>query len=365
MPPESATIFMGRRRGARHDAQKGMVGEQMAGMQRILLLALSAGMALAAPPPHPPAGPPSAEAAAYLDQAIRLLRAHHINSAHADWPRLIAQADAEIAGARTPADTYPAIRHLIADLGVRHSFFMPPPTQAQIDAAAKAGPTGVVAGMAMPTSALLDGRVGVVRLPDLETFSPGGAERAKAYPQTLRTALQQLDKAPLCGWIVDLRGNGGGNMWPMLAGLDPLLGASPFGFFAKGETRQPWQRTPAGIFPVPLQPGAPVPPAFTLTHANAPLAVLIGPRTASSGEMTALALIGRPGVRTFGANSAGFLSGNIVAPLPDGAHLAITEVLVQDRTRKDYSGTIQPDVPAADAEQAAKDWVEQQCGKRA
>ena len=333
----------------------------MAGTLRILLLILSAGMALAPPPVHPPQGPPSAEAAAYLDQAIALLREHHINSAKADWPQLIAQAHTEIAGARTPGDTYPAIRRLIADLGVRHSFFMPPPSQAQIDAAAKAGPTGMVAGTAMPASALLDGRVGVVRLPALDTFSPGGPERGKTYPQLLRTALQQLDRAPLCGWIVDLRGNGGGNMWPMLTGLDPLLGASPFGYFSKGETREPWQRTPGGIFPAPVQPGPPAPPAFTLTHAGAPLAVLIGPGTASSGEMTALALIGRSSVRTFGSPSAGFLSGNIVVPLPDGAHLAITEVLVHDRTGKDYSGTIQPDVPAADAEQAARDWIEQQC----
>lgn len=333
----------------------------MAGTLRILLLVLSAGMALAAPPAHPPEGPPSAEAAAYLDQAIMLLRDHHINSAKADWPRLTAQAHAEIAGARTPGDTYPAIRHLIADLGVRHSFFMPPPTQAQIDAATKAGPTGMVAGTAMPASALLDGRVGLVRLPGLDTFSPGGPERGKTYPRILRAALQQLDQAPLCGWIVDLRGNGGGNMWPMLAGLDPLLGASPFGFFSRGEVRQPWQRTPSGIFPVPVQPDPATPPAFGLTHAGAPLAVLIGPGTASSGEMTALALIGRSGVRSFGSASAGFLSGNIVMPLPDGAHLAITEVLVHDRTGKDYSETIQPDVPATDAEQAAKDWIERQC----
>lgn len=335
----------------------------MAGTLRILLMMLSAGMALAAPPPHPPQGPPAPEAAAYLDQAVALLQAHHINSAKADWPTLTAQAHAEIAGARTAEDTYPAIRHLIAGLGVRHSFFMPPPTQAQVEAAAKAGPSGVVAGMEMPTSVLLDGRVGVVRLPGLETFSPGGPERARTYPRILRAALQRLDQAPLCGWIVDLRGDIGGNMWPMLAGLDPLLGASPFGFFSKGESREPWQRTPQGIFPVSLPPGPPAPPAFTLRHASAPLAILIGPGTASSGEMTALALIGRPGVRTFGTNSAGFLSGNVVLPLPDGAHLAITEVLVHDRTGKDYPETIQPDVPAADAQQAAAAWIERQCRK--
>jgi len=283
----------------------------------------------------------------------------------ADWPCLIGEAHARITGAKTPADTYPAIRALIGELGEKHSFFMPPPTRAQIDAAAKAGSTGVVAGMEMPTSALLDGRVGVVRLPALETFSPGGAERAKTYPRLLRAALEQYDKAPLCGWIVDLRNNGGGNMWPMLAGLDPLLGPSPFGFFVgTGHAPQPWVRTSNGITSIDAQAPPPAAPAFALTHATAPLAVLIGPRTTSSGEMTALALIGRPGVRTFGGNSGGFLSGNTVLPLPDGAHIAVTEVLVRDRTGKDYSDAIHPDVPTEPdaAEPAAKAWIEQQCG---
>ncbi|MEO9132785.1 MAG: S41 family peptidase [Sphingomonas sp.] len=310
--------------------------------------------------------PPSPQALAYLDQAIAILRTHHINSAKADWPRLIAEAHAEIAGAKTPSETYSAIRDLIGELGVKHTVFLPPPTQAQIEAAAKAGPSGVVAGTEMPTSSLLDGRVGAVRLPGLDTFSPGGDERAKTYPRLLRAALEQFDKAPLCGWIVDLRNDTGGNMWPMLAGLDPLLGSSPFGFFVStGRAAQPWIRTPDGIAPMVMQAGQSAAPAFALTHAAAPLAVLIGPRTTSSGEMTALALIGRPGVRTFGGNSGGFLSGNSVEPLPDGAHIAVTEVLVRDRTGKDYSDTIHPDV-ATDpngAEQAGKAWIERQCGK--
>lgn len=311
--------------------------------------------------------PPSSKALAYLDQAISILRAHHIDSAKADWPHLISEAHTEIAGAKTPADTYPAIRDLIGELGERHTIFIPPPSQAQISAAAKAGPTGVVAGTEIPTFALLDGGVGVVRLPGLDALSPGGRERAKTYPSMLREALEQLDKAPLCGWIVDLRGDTGGDMWPMLAGLDPLLGASPFGYFVNSRgTRQAWERTSGGIFPMPAQPVAvPAGPAFALTHAADPLAVLIGPHTGSSGEMTALAFIGRPGVRTFGGKSAGFLSGNAVYQLPDGAQLAVTEVLVQDRTGKTYGDVIDPNVftdPDA-AEAAAKTWIERQCAK--
>jgi C-terminal processing protease CtpA/Prc len=33
-----------------------------------------------------------------------------------------------------------------------------------------------------------------------------------------------MDQGNLAGWIVDLRNNGGGNMWPMLTGIGSILG---------------------------------------------------------------------------------------------------------------------------------------------
>ena len=152
-------------------------------------------------------------------------------------------------------------------------------------------------------------------------------------------------------------------MWPMLQGLDPLLGKGPFGYFVAGRgVVVPWVRTPSGVFPTM----APVPestPSFPLAHQNAPVALLIGPRTSSSGEMTALAFIGRLKVRTFGAPSAGFTTANVPYPLSDGAFLLITETTVRDRSGKDYKGAIIPDeqVDMADAERAASAWLASNC----
>ena len=192
---------------------------------------------------RPDGTPPSPAALAYLDQAIAILRAQHINSARADWPRLIADAHAEIAGAKTSVDTYPAIRDVIAALGEKHSFLAPPPTQAEIDAAAHAGPNAPPLGVEMPSTRLVTGRIGLVRMPGLNSFAPGGSVSAKVYTQRLRAGLEELDKAPLCGWIVDLRNDTGGDMWPMLNGIDPLLGAAPFGFFmSANRPNRLWQR---------------------------------------------------------------------------------------------------------------------------
>jgi carboxyl-terminal processing protease len=263
-----------------------------------------------------------------------------------DWPKVTAEAHRRIRGASDPSDTYPALRWLFREAGERHSFFLTPAEVRSI------GKPSFFAGSAPERpSAKLIGKVGLVRLPALESAP---AERQKAgadYTRTLQSLLTQLDGFPLCGWIVDLRSNGGGNMWPMLGGLGPLLGTPPFGYFVdrKGNVA-PWD----------FLEGT---PQVSLRQADLPVAVLIGSQTASSGEMTALSLIGRANVRTFGKATAGLTTGNVTRPMPDGALLVVTSTYVQDRTGKDYQGSIEPDVAVetSRAQKSAVLWLEESC----
>jgi C-terminal processing protease CtpA/Prc len=175
----------------------------------------------------------------------------------------------------------------------------------------------------------------------------------------LRNGLQVLDGQGVCGWIVDVRGNTGGNMWPMLTGLDPLLGAAPFGsFVAPSAPSGLWVRYRGEIRPGPRSDRRA--PFFPLRGAALPVALLLDGRTASAGEMTAIALIGRQGVRTFGAATAGYTTANEPFELPDGAEIALTSAFVRDRAGRDYRDTIVPDEPAPDALAAARRWLAEQ-----
>jgi carboxyl-terminal processing protease len=304
---------------------------------------------------------PTPEAAAYLDRAVDLIRQHHKDSPSADWDQIASQARDDIATAITPDDTYPAIWQILRALGERHSFLVEP-GKAGAGSQARTGQPPDEAQAPTPTWLTVQNRYAIMRLPALNTMGADGEALGVAYTTALRQGLEQMESAHLCGWIVDLRNNGGGNMWPMLQGLDPLLGDPPFGYFtSRGTVSSTWTRAHGRLVPMPTNL-PPTPPSFTLDHGQAPLAVLIGPGTASSGEMTALALIGRGNVRTFGAPTAGLTTGNSVHPLSDGALLVITSVTVRDRTGKDYSGPIEPDVLAADdAESAAIDWLGTGC----
>ena len=328
------------------------------------LLSRSLAVVFATSVPTLVAAAPREVAQEYLGNAINLIEAKHINSSDADWPRIRAEADAMASDAQKPAETYPAIRHVLDQLGEKHSYLREPSQQAVATSQASAG--AVKPDRQLSQWRLVDGKFGLVQLPELDTIRDGGDALGRSYSATLKAGLILLDQSNLCGWIVDLRENHGGNMWPMLQGLDPLLGTSPFGYFAvQGGQTVPWIRTNAGIFPG-AGTSSDVEPVFRLRSELAPVAILIGPGTASSGEMVALAFIGRQGVQTFGLPSAGFTTANTPYPLSDGAYLVITETTVRDRTGRDYSGSIIPNLqtPLNLEESAATEWLAKQCSGR-
>jgi len=295
-----------------------------------------------------PADPvPTGEAKAYLDQALKLMEERHINSGSADWPALREKAYAAAAGAITPAETYAAIRMTIKALGERHTFLRAPLAKASPRPGAPRPP----AAQPLPTGRMA-GPVGVVTLPSLMRARLGGGDERVSYQAAIRAFLKSADAAGACGWVIDLRGHTGGDMYGGIWGLSPLLGPGPHGrFVAPKSGPTPW--------PVDPEPGPP------LRRPDAPVAVLIGPRTGSAGEDVAIAFAGRPATRTFGQASAGLTTANVGLPLPDGAVLALTTAHIEDRTGRRYDGPLIPDetVPLDRAEAAATVWLARQgCG---
>ena len=311
--------------------------------------------------------PPSRDARAYFDRSLLLIKQRHINGASADWANILKSANYKLLGAQTAVDTYPAIRLVLDRLGEPHSFLMEP-EDAMAATASTALPAvrGGAAGrdVSPPQGRLVDGRFAWLDVPPFFALGPGSQEEGEAYADRLRRTLVSLDQQPLCGWIVDLRRNTGGNMWPMLRGLDPLLGAPPFGYFVlPGGTFVAWTRANGSIVASSARDPGDSSPAFTLKHGNYPIAVLTGPKTASSGEMVLIALTGRRNVRAFGSDTAGYTTANTVHPLSDGAALVITEALVADRRKTVISESMKPNVPADDQSlvPSAIDWLDKRC----
>lgn len=280
-------------------------------------------------------GPSTSEARDYLEEAIEALQEGHVNRERLDWAATEAEAFRMSDGARTPAETYPAIRHVIAKLGEKHTVFEPPAPPR-----GTAVPPTPKAPRPQPEARLVDGRYGYLRV----TQVVGSREDGTGYAATLRNGIRSLDARGACGWIVDVRANSGGNVWPMIDGVGALLGEPPFLIFdvpGQGRFEVLFKEGVAyqkgGLRPYTVDNYAP------LRNPQAPVAILIDGGSASSAEALVVAFGGRPHVRRFGERTADYITVNNPVRLSDGAQIYMTVGWNMDRTGKRYEKAIEPD----------------------
>lgn len=293
----------------------------------VLLIALAAAACTGEPITNPPPqGEISPEARAYLDSALNIMQSHSLRRHAIEWPAFREQMMGFAAGAREPRHTYSTIRYALEQLGDRHSLFLTPAEYA-------------AAGFSTaPQGQMLDGTVGYLRVPGYSGASPD------AHAQQYHDLLRLLDRPATCGWIVDVRNNTGGNMWPMLAGLGPLLGTDRPGAFVDADgARMQWTYD-GGV--AGTEPGGSVVRVgrpHTLSRADPPVALLVNGSTVSAGEAVVVAFRGRPNARTFGSATYGVPTGNQGFPMPDTAMVVLTVVRMADRAGTAYDAPLQPD----------------------
>lgn len=334
------------------------------------LLLLSPAVSLAGKKPAPtPAVSPTAinpDAAAFLDNAIDIMRQHALHGQGIDWVALRTEAFKRAGGAFNPIDTYPAIYWALVQLGDPGSHLRLPAglypdqiallQQAEKDALSTA-PGGRRVETSLPTAftsrRLPEGHVvtaqgrnfGYVVLPRCSAKDNDGY---LLYAADVRRILTDLTAQSPKGWIVDLRGNTGGNMWPMLTGIGPVLGDGPVGSFVAADGNVTWfyldgktgTRNPAGLETVSLSlDEEPV----LQTPSSAPVAVLVDSSTASSAEAITIAFHGRPNTRFFGTHTAGKSTAVQPFKMDDGAELYLTTAIDADRSGKAYPDGFTPD----------------------
>ena len=295
-------------------------------------------------PAEPTTGAPSEQARAYLDELIGLMQTHSINRLTIDWSAFRTKVFARAAGAQSIPDTYPAIQVALDALGDGHSVYYAA-TGSRLGAARRVACGGFGAG-----TPVLPEEIGYVRVP---AFS-GTAEEATALANDLQQTIMSVDKADLIGWVVDVRGNGGGNMWPMIAGVGPVLGEGVAGYFIDPvgvETAWEYRDGAAWEGGVANQRVA---APYRLRRDRPRVAVLTDNGIASSGEAVVISFKGRADTRSFGDRTCGLTTANGLYPMSDGATLNITEAVMADRARNKYGHSIQPDETVLAADQVVE-----------
>jgi hypothetical protein len=290
-------------------------------------------------------------AAFYLDDALDVMELNSIRRYEIDWNAFRAQARADAIGAVTPSDVYPTIIAALERIGDNHSFFrgagqaqLAPEMSSRSPGRAPFAGEGREFAVAEPTAGLVAPGVGYV---DVPAFS-GGGQDAEALAATYHRLIEGVDTlGQTCRWVVDLRGNTGGNMWPMVAGIGPVLGGDTLGFFVDPDTVvSPWiyEDGEARIAEVVITA---VEPGYDLESPAPNVAVLTDSLTASSGEAVAVAFRGRPRARSFGGATWGVSTANAAFPLSDGAVIFLTVATMADRLGTLYGDALDPDEPVA------------------
>lgn len=240
------------------------------------------------------------------------------------------------ANAQKTSDTYPAINYILDQLGDDHSFFIEPPTSEDEVKEEKKRQTS----FDLTKGELLHHKIGYIVLPN---FS-GQEEEAIKYALHVSTLIKNLAKHNPCGWVIDLRQNRGGNMWPMLAGIAPLVGEGKLGAFIDSDGKESKWIHRKGDLLIEKDVVFSLPAGALYTIPNTPpIAVLIGPKIASSGEAIAVAFKNRPHTRFFGQKTDGRSTSNVPFPLKDGAELVLTTAVFADRYNNIYEAGVLPD----------------------
>lgn len=290
-----------------------------------------------------------------LDVALKRAREHAYYAARVDW-RAVESHARSLASEQDEAS---AIRFVLKSLDDRHSFYLPPrnPT--------KTARTGGQPDAQPSLRALSQARQAVGGVPVIQINGWSGTQQeALAATGALRSDLANTLSVAGCGIVLDFSTNTGGNMWPMLVGLSPLLEEGRLGGFKDVNGAVHVIEKKAGvIFSNDAVHMLNVATTLQPRHAAASIAIVLGPRSASSGEIVPIMFHGQHNVRLFGQRTAGKSTANSTYPLPNGGYVAITTAVTLDRNGHEFDGYIEPDVLSGQAVESAAQWIVAQCRK--
>lgn len=278
------------------------------------------------------------DAQEYVRQAVKFMDAQGIYSETEKWKTVREETLKKATAIGSYEEAYPLLDNALKAVGGKHSKLIAPDKKESGCASVK-----------MPECEIRPDRIFICRLPEFTGDSKQGMEYASSVNEKIRQHKDEIK-----GVIIDLRGNTGGDMGPMVAAVSSLLeDGTLMNFGIKGTLR-----------PVTLTDGCvsgggstvKIDTPFKLT--GVPVAVLQDNMTASSGEAVLICFRGLDYAKTFGTASAGYCSSNNVIRLFDGAVMQLTIGTDKARTGEEFcEDAIAPDEETDAPEDAAVEWI--------
>lgn len=169
------------------------------------------------------------------------------------------------------------------------------------------------------------------------------------YPGDVQKLMKSMDKVPVCGWMIDIRRNPGGDIWSYIAAVGPLLGEGDLGGFEYLDgKREPWSYRDGQVFwNNEYRFESEIDGSIYRPKRMTPVALLISPGTQAAAELLLVAFQGRSEVRSFGEPTRGMPTLVTHTELSDGTRLFVSGASSYDRDGRIYNGPVPPDVPVS------------------
>jgi len=282
----------------------------------------------------------------YLDGAISHAQTRSLYRGKVDWNATKTEMYRLAKDAKTVEDLSPALKYLLSKLEDSHgrffyknqpiAFWYGEPTENQKKIDTKVWNT-IQSGKYTFKYAMLEKNVGYLRIPGL----PMG-DNVK-MSEEIRNAVCDLKQKKAKYWIVDLRYNGGGNMYPMMEGLGNLIGDGTVGTVSdfEGKPLSTWKIKDADFYYDDYL-AADLPDNCKFGKLPK-VAVLISQYTVSSGEAVAVAFKGRTNTRFFGLETGGLITVTDWTPINSDLVASISVGYYTDRNGKIYRDFVEPD----------------------
>ena len=319
------------------------------------LIALLAACGGESSPTSPtPAGPRgmSPIARSHLTQLLDIMQANSINRNRIDWSAFRQTVEGVTPNAQTIEDLYPRIRTALLLLNDHHSFYQGP------DSTYIYSPSLGPCTDPTPSAVQVPDGIGYVKVGSFTGRGPAET----AFAQSIQDALRAADRRNLTGWIVDLRNNGGGNMWPMIAGLGPILGHGTAGAFVDPDGGITWWGYEDNASVYNGSPLVSVTTPYRLLRPNPRVAVLTNCGIKSSGEAAVIGFRAMQNARSFGTATYGLSTANEEFALTGGGTLLLCVSTMADRTGRTYGNAVVPDEVITDPDETLRraiEWLRQ------
>lgn len=273
----------------------------------------------------------SIEAITYVKDLFRIIKENSIRKDSVNLSALEDRCINNLNGAITTSDCYPMINYLLYKLGDNHSRFLPP---------TEAKNYRNNSTLIQSSGKMIREKVAYLSIPPVSSMDSASLVD---FASNLQVLIKKLDASDPNGWIVDLRSNTGGNCYPMIAGLGPLIGEGIAMYWVDANKNQTAisYKNGCSFMNDRIQVRIKDQP-YTLRKTY-PIAILIGPLTASSGEIVAISFIGKSDCRFFGESSYGMTTANSDFILRDGSTLFLTSGIDADRNLRLYGDKLHPD----------------------